>query len=235
MNTVKNATTSSQAELVKASVILTFANQQLLNLWENEFEGQISDGMWENSKTTKWLWENTATCLGEVTKVETTNLFIDGKRNYPMSKELCSIVGERATAESGFESVEAMKKGWKEISDAIRNARFNQDLANRREAARKTELEELALSADRFREDLIKDGFQAKFSFSYSKVVHEMDGKEVRIIVDPTTWKAGRVQVTVEHYGSMNNVFNKSTIFACNISSYATAVVKFCKSYSGEE
>ena len=50
--------------------IITFRNQQLLDLWVNEMSGQISDGMWENSSNTEWLWRNVLLRLGEETKVE---------------------------------------------------------------------------------------------------------------------------------------------------------------------
>ncbi len=47
----------------------TFRNQALRDLWEEEFTGQISDGMWENTPGTGWeFWVNVPTSVGSKTQ-----------------------------------------------------------------------------------------------------------------------------------------------------------------------
>ena len=87
--------------------IITFRNQQLLDLWVNEMSGQISDGMWENSRNTEWLWRNVFLRLGEETKVE--SIAPIGRRSFGMSSELWSVIGDRILDENGFEIDAATK------------------------------------------------------------------------------------------------------------------------------
>lgn len=106
--------------------IITFRNQQLLDLWVNEMSGQISDGMWENSRNTEWLWRNVLLRLGEETKVETIGLV--GRRSFGMNSELWSCVGDRILDENGFETEKDAKKAWAEIAAAIRNAEYSREV-----------------------------------------------------------------------------------------------------------
>ena len=108
--------------------IITFRNQQLLDLWVNEMSGQISDGMWENSSNTEWLWRNVLLRLGEKTKVE--SIAPVGRRSFGMSSELWSCVGDRILDENGFESEKDAKKAWAEIAAAIRNAEYSREVYN---------------------------------------------------------------------------------------------------------
>ena len=108
--------------------IITFRNQQLLDLWVNEMSGQISDGMWENSRNTEWLWRNVLLRLGEETKVE--SIAPVGRRSFGMNSELWSCVGDRILDENGFESEKDAKKAWAEIAAAIRNAKYSGEVYN---------------------------------------------------------------------------------------------------------
>lgn len=108
--------------------IITFRNQQLLDLWVNEMSGQISDGMWENSSNTEWLWRNVLLRLGEETKVE--SIAPVGRRSFGMSPELWSCVGDRILDENGFETEKDAKKAWAEIAAAIRNAEYSREVYN---------------------------------------------------------------------------------------------------------
>ena len=121
--------------------IITFRNQQLLDLWVNEMSGQISDGYWENSRNTKWLWKGVLLKLGEETKVEST---ATGRRSFGMSPELWSCVGDRILDENGFETEKDAKRAWAEIATAIRNAEYSREIYNvikeaKEERDRKTE------------------------------------------------------------------------------------------------
>ncbi len=108
--------------------IITFRNQQLLDLWVNEMSGQISDGMWENSRNTEWLWRNVLLRLGEETKVE--SIAPIGRRSFGMSSELWSCVGDRILDENGFETEKDAKEAWAEIAAAIRNAEYSREVYN---------------------------------------------------------------------------------------------------------
>lgn len=106
----------------KIETIITFRNQQLLDLWVNEMQGQISDGMWENSSRTDWLWRNVWLQLGDRTKVEVTNRYRIGRKGFGMSSELWEVIGDRIMGENGFETEKEAKKAWREIAVAIANA-----------------------------------------------------------------------------------------------------------------
>ena len=108
--------------------IITFRNQQLLDLWVNEMQGQISDGMWENSRNTEWLWRDVFLRLGEKTKVETIGII--GRRSFGMTSELWSVIGDRIMDENGFDTEKDAKKAWAEIAAAIRTAEYSGEVYN---------------------------------------------------------------------------------------------------------
>lgn len=109
--------------LEPAEVVMVFRTQKLLDLWINEMEGQISDGQWENSRGTEWIWRGRHIYqIGPETKVYTRRYYITGRKNFYMDKELCEIIGERAQIEAGFETIKEMRAAWTEIANAIRNA-----------------------------------------------------------------------------------------------------------------
>ena len=126
INNIENLTRGvNKTEL---HTIITFRNQQLLDLWVNEMSGQISDGMWENSRNTEWLWRNVLLRLGEETKVE--SIAPIGRRSFGMSSELWSVIGDRILDENGFETEKDAKKAWAEIAAAIRNAEYSREVYN---------------------------------------------------------------------------------------------------------
>lgn len=102
--------------------IITFRTQQLYDLWVNEFSGQISDGMWENSRHTEWLWQNVWIKLGNETKVEVYSTYVMGRKSFRMSKDLWNIIGDRIIKENGFANEKEAKAAWREIATAIYNA-----------------------------------------------------------------------------------------------------------------
>lgn len=106
----------------KCDTIITFRTQQLLDLWINEMSGQISDGMWENSRGTKWIWDAWVK-LGDETRVECRYTWCPGgmKKTYPLTKELWDVVGDRILDENGFNDKKEAYAAWREIYDAIKN------------------------------------------------------------------------------------------------------------------
>lgn len=108
--------------------IITFRNEQLLNLWINEMSGQISDGMWENSNKTEWLWKNIIYRLGPETKVEVFSSYRIGRRSFPMVKELWDVIGDRLYGEhdettAGYQTEKEVRAAWKELNLAIYNVK----------------------------------------------------------------------------------------------------------------
>ena len=199
---VKEAKPSSQEEIDRAEVILTFANQKLLNLWENEISGQISDGMWENSRNTDWLWRNSATRLGDTTKVEVTSQYIVGKKSFPLSGELKSIVGERATEKSGFKDMKEMSQAWAEISNAISNVSENKEQRQVREDALQQDRirKEKAIAAIKI--DLQEKGFINVYDWKSKLSLGTIGEKEISLEVDPQSLTEDRkVKASISFYG----------------------------------
>lgn len=104
------------------NTVIVFRTQQLMDLWVNEMQGQISDGMWENCRNTDWLWRNEAHILGEKTEVKVSYSWGIGRKNYPLTKQLWECIGERIMEENGFANKKEATKAWKEILEAIQNA-----------------------------------------------------------------------------------------------------------------
>ena len=64
------------------NTVIVFRTQRLLDLFKKVMLGQISDGMWENSRDTDWLWRNAAYVLGNETRVVVSYSFVIGKKNF---------------------------------------------------------------------------------------------------------------------------------------------------------
>ena len=113
--------------------IWTFRTQELMDLWINEMQGQISDGMWENSRGTEWLWQGADIyTLGKETKLILLGQsayglcdFKQPRMSYPLGKELIEVVGDRAMEESGFSDLRQLKEAWRELNEAIKNPQTN--------------------------------------------------------------------------------------------------------------
>ena len=182
--------------------IITFRNQQLLDLWVNEMSGQISDGYWENSRNTEWLWRNVLLRLGEETKVE--SIATTGRRSFGMSPELWSCVGDRILDENGFETEKDAKRAWAEIAAAIRNAEYSREVFKVREAAKKERDRKIEEQWPELLKEWEEAGIEKSGSGLYS---FYMNPKE----------KSGWVQVTrfLDQEGNL-----KTTIISINGTSY---------------
>ena len=106
------------------NTVIVFRTQQLMDLWVNEMQGQISDGMWENCRNTDWLWRREAHILGDKTEVLVNVTWGIGRKNYPLTKQLWENIGDRILEDNGFADKKEATKAWKEILEAIRNARL---------------------------------------------------------------------------------------------------------------
>ena len=186
--------------------IITFRNQQLLDLWVNEMSGQISDGMWENSRNTEWLWRNVFLRLGEETKVETIGIV--GRRSFGMSSELWSCVGDRILDENGFETEKDAKKAWAEIAAAIRNAEYSREVYNVIEEAK----EEREKKAKEQWPELLKEWMEAGVEDSSSA-----DYRSYSFWLDPENktgyasvrrgfTREGELRTVISYVGNTHNV-----------------------------
>lgn len=109
------------------NTVIVFRTQRLLDLFKKEMQGQISDGMWENSRNTDWLWRNVACVLGNETRVIVTYKFMIGKKNFMINSSLWDCIGERILKELEYSSKKEVYADWREIAEAIRNAREMND------------------------------------------------------------------------------------------------------------
>ena len=105
------------------NTVIVFRTQRLLDLFKKVMQGQISDGMWENSRDTDWLWRNVACVLGNETKVIVAYSFVIGKKNFMINSSLWDCIGERILRELEYSSKKEVYADWREIAEAIRNAR----------------------------------------------------------------------------------------------------------------
>ena len=109
------------------NTVIVFRTQRLLDLFKKEMQGQISDGMWENSRNTDWLWRNVACVLGDETRVIVAYRFLIGKKNFMIGSTLWDCIGERILRELEYSSKKEVYADWREIAEAICNAREMND------------------------------------------------------------------------------------------------------------
>lgn len=106
--------------------VWTFRTQELMDLYINEMSGQISDGNWENSRNTEWLWTGNAIYrLGDKTELIHHGYEYRKKTSYPLTKDLIDAIEERIYTENGFEygDKKSLKAAWDELVNAIKNHR----------------------------------------------------------------------------------------------------------------
>ena len=109
------------------NTVIVFRTQRLLDLFKKEMQGQISDGMWENCRNTDWLWRNVACVLGDETRVIVAYRFVIGKKNFMIGSTLWDCIGERILKELEYSSKKEVYADWREIAEAICNAREMND------------------------------------------------------------------------------------------------------------
>lgn len=208
--------------------VITFRTQQLLDLWVNEFKGQISDGMWENSRNTGWLWNrNVYVQLGEETKVETTSQWIIGRKTFGMTKDLWDIIGDRIISENGFKDEKEAKKAWREIAMAIFNAQVTKEAIELSDKLRE-EQEKIVKSDKESLMEEFKENVDTIDDYGRGIVGSDI---VVGIMTDPA-----RYFVKLKDY-RLNNIPNpigaiESHINKGNLKQYLTLAEKFIKDYS---
>ena len=109
------------------NTVIVFRTQRLLDLFKKVMLGQISNGMWENSRDTDWLWRNAAYVLGDETRVVVSYRFLIEKKNFMINSSLWDCIGERILRELEYSSKKEVYADWREIAEAICNAREMND------------------------------------------------------------------------------------------------------------
>ena len=116
---------------VEYTRVWSFRTQEQMDLWINEMQGQISDGAWESSTGTDWLWKGQDMCTVNPEK-PTTLLYLGSwgwnrrRTTFGMSKaNLVDYIEDRVYTQNGFEhgDFKALKSAWAEIQEAIKNAK----------------------------------------------------------------------------------------------------------------
>lgn len=109
-------------EAVNCKTLIVFNNETKLKFWEDEMVGQISDGMWENSRNTDWLWRDSLAVLipdGTIPEgVYVSSTYTIGRKTYPWFKQLEEIIEYH---KYGFDNIREAKAMWKSIADMISN------------------------------------------------------------------------------------------------------------------
>lgn len=127
----------AKANPFEVNVIICLSTQKKYDLFLNEMQGQISDGMWENSRKTSWLWaHDVMVCMGDMDKVLVRSSYAVGKKNFKWCSEL-NCIADRAVSESGFSDEAEMKRAWNEIAAAIANPVIDYELLSNLERAQK--------------------------------------------------------------------------------------------------
>lgn len=98
-------------------------SKKYMNLFYNEMQGQISDGMWENSRGTEWLRRNPIIFIQSDRCVLHIYGYINpGRKSFPIKGFLeYDWFLERLPEEAGTETFAEAKAIWDEMAVAIRN------------------------------------------------------------------------------------------------------------------
>lgn len=194
-----NKPTDVQNSTKPFDTVITFRTQQLMDLFLNEMQGQISDGKWENSRNTNWLWRNIACVLGDTTNVAVRYDWIVGKKSYPLDSFLWDCVGDRIMDENGFVDRKEATAAWNEIVDAIKNPHImvseeRQKYFNGPETRRRIVRENLYEKVVR-----IFDNFVANFPV---EIIERDDKGRERV----TIWGDTKVNVCSHVFESSNSI-----------------------------
>lgn len=195
---------------VEYSRIWSFRTQEQMDLWINEMQGQISDGRWENSRYTDWLWKGYDLYMVDPDQATQLTLLGGGygprRTSFGMSKsDLVDYISDRVYTENGFEydDFRSLKAAWKEIQEAIKNPRevgysspiYQQFVVKPREyeKARKANQKQIALN---YIKENLSDLIKVEES-SYTPLRTQVEGLYFDLVSD------GK-KVKVHNYGDIN-------------------------------
>lgn len=113
------------ASVMKVKTVITFKDQRLLNFWTNFMSGQLSDGAWENSSNTDWLWAQSLAGLGDENRVRVINSYVVGRKTYKWDKTFEELIDDGTCTDwitdSGFADKKEFKAAFNTVSNMIRD------------------------------------------------------------------------------------------------------------------
>ena len=166
----------NSAAAKKATTRIYFSDQKLLNLWENEISGQLSDGAWENTPKTDWLWKDTATLKGPKNEIVVDSEWRVGKQSYGWN-QLLSIpeIKDRMIVGNGFANEGELKRALAVLTTMIKQPRFDDSLSKDRATQEGLEKQQAAARID----DFIKDKPEwQKSKYDWEGPLYKIEGKQ---------------------------------------------------------
>ena len=124
--------TADLASVMKVKTVITFKDQRLLNFWTNFMSGQLSDGAWENSNNTDWLWAQSLAGLGDENRVIVLSAYVVGRKTYKWDKTFEELIDDGTCTDwitdSGFADKKEFKAAFNTVSNMIRDYTEDYDL-----------------------------------------------------------------------------------------------------------
>jgi len=165
----------NSADAKKATTKIYFADQKLLNLWENEISGQLSDGAWENTPKTEWLWRDSVVLKGSKNEIVIDSSVRIGKQNYGW-KQLLDIpeIKQRMIVGNGFANEGELKRALSIMTTMIKQPRVDSSIYKEKQNQENLEKEQAAARIDEF----IKDKPEWKKSqYDWQSPLYKPEGK----------------------------------------------------------
>lgn len=185
-------------------IVFVFRNQQLLDLWINEMQGQISDGMWENSRKTEWLWRNEIVYrFGDKTQLLVDSLWMVGKKNFFMTKDLWECIGDRIMDENGFATEKEAKAAWRELAMAIYTPELSPEpeaIAHKYRDMREKNVKSQIDTLKQEWWDLgLEDGYEKRYATTYIWSKEETGHSTGYVSVEPRADKEGNLMHQINY------------------------------------
>ena len=162
--------TADPASVMHARTVITFKDQRLLNFWKNFMEGQLSDGAWENSNNTDWLWAQSLAGLGAENRVCVMNSYCAGRKTYKWDKVFENLIDNGTCTDwitdSGFADKKEFKEAFNTVSNMIRDYTEDYDLIDGMHKAAAVKIQE---SVDASVSKLKEAGFVQRGNSTYNR------------------------------------------------------------------
>ena len=190
-----NPVSPNSPQALKATTKIYFNDQKLLNLWENEISGQISDGAWENSPKTEWLWRDSVALKGPKNEIVVPAQWYVGKQSFGW-KQILDVVKDRMIEENGFKDENELKLALAIISTMIKTPRIDDSISKLREQQVKTEQEQKIERIKKFVSD------KPEWKLEYNSYHMKMDDVQAHLLFNlKSVNENGIVSVNEEYDG----------------------------------
>ena len=174
-----------------AATRVIFKDPILKCLWDEELSGQISDGAWENSSKTEWIWRADV-FTGSENKVYVAYAHIIGRKNYPFYSELVTKYPDLDLSGRMIEAVkeklnititkDMLKVYLKQIQDMVANPVVDNDLPEKIRKFNKERTEDSKLRKQYALQELKTiEGLDVDDEFDFSIKLRTKASKEIKI------------------------------------------------------